>query len=147
MGTQIREPVPGKQILDGHDEARALGGNGLEKRFRGGLHVAGQEDVAIVPEDADVHAPSVQINTTVQWVLVGVESHGGLRLLVHLVFPLPAYHRGYAAGEASIIITALHLTASSLRSCVAAASGSSSLPALGVKKKKWRSTPDRAPLR
>jgi hypothetical protein len=59
LGTEVDEPISGKHPLDGHDEPLAVRGNGLEKGFRSGFHVAVQQDCSIVIHDADVHAPSV----------------------------------------------------------------------------------------
>jgi hypothetical protein len=75
LSTQVGQPIPGKHTPDGHDEPLAVRGNGLEKGFRSGFHVAVPQDFSIVTHDADVHAPSVQINTTVKLVLRGVASH------------------------------------------------------------------------
>ena len=44
-----------------------------------------------------------------------VKSHEVSSFIGNLSFPLPAYHWGMLRGEASIIITALELTAYSLR--------------------------------
>jgi len=61
--------------------------------------VAVQSDGAIVSYEAAGPAPRVQSKTTGKGVLVGVESPWGLLLLVHLVCPLPAYHRGRLWGR------------------------------------------------
>ena len=74
VGTPSREPVPGKHPRDGHAEARARGGHGMEPRCRCGLHVAVQSDGAIVSYEAAGPAPRVQSKTTGKGVLVGVES-------------------------------------------------------------------------
>jgi hypothetical protein len=74
VGLPSREPVPGPQTRDGHDEARAIGGKGLEHRGRGSWHVAGQEDCSSGSSEADVQAPRVQLTTPGQGVLVGGES-------------------------------------------------------------------------
>jgi hypothetical protein len=121
-GTEVGEPVPGEETLDGHDQAVTIRRNSLEKRFRRGFHVAVEQHVAIVAHDADVHTPGMQVDTTVKGVLLGVESHGGLLLVREWLFPKASIPLGYAAGEASIIIKGVQATASSLRSCVAPAS-------------------------
>jgi len=54
IGTQISEPVPGEDACNG-DEPLAIGGNGLEEGFRSGLHVAMEQDVAIVAQDPEIH--------------------------------------------------------------------------------------------
>jgi hypothetical protein len=94
LRTQGGQPIPGKHTLDGHNEPFAVQGNGLEQGFRCGLHVAVQQDFSIGTQDADVHAPRVEINTTVKWVLVGVESHEIFSSFVSDFFPSSAYHWG-----------------------------------------------------
>jgi len=74
VGTEIGQPVPGKQTLDGDNEALAVRREGLEQGGRSGLHGTVQQDFSSVIHDTDVHAPRMQINTTVKCVLVGVES-------------------------------------------------------------------------
>jgi hypothetical protein len=37
------------------------------------------DDVAIVVENTDVHAPGMQIDTAVESMQAGVEAHGGLQ--------------------------------------------------------------------
>jgi hypothetical protein len=46
---------------------------------------------------------------------MGVESHEVSSFLVNRIFPPPAYHWGYAEGEASYIINSLEQTAHSGR--------------------------------
>jgi hypothetical protein len=72
--TEIGEPIPSEDTLDGDDQPRTIGGNGPEKVFRRRFHVAVQQDFPILTQDADVHAPGMQVNTAVKLVLVGVEA-------------------------------------------------------------------------
>jgi hypothetical protein len=60
-----------------------------------------------VAQDADVHRAGVQVDTTVKWVLLGVESHEVSSSLVSGSFPNASIPLGYAEGEASIIINVL----------------------------------------
>ena len=88
------------------------------------MHGAVEQQFSVVLQDADVQGAGMPGDTTVKGVLSGVESPGGLLLLVNnLVFPTRSIPQWDAAGEASIIINRLHLTASSLRSSLAPASG------------------------
>ena len=66
LRTEVGQPVPGKHTCDGHDEPLAVRGDGHQQGFRCGLHIAVEQDVSIVTQDADVQAPRVQINTTVK---------------------------------------------------------------------------------
>jgi hypothetical protein len=73
--TQISEPIPGEDTLDGHHQSVTIRGNGLEERFRSCFHIAVQQNFAVVAHDTDVHAPGMQVDTAVKGVLLGVESH------------------------------------------------------------------------
>jgi hypothetical protein len=66
--------VPGKQTRDGHGEPLAVRGDGLEKGFRSGLHVAVPQDCSRLRHDADVQAPSVESHSTAKRVWLGVET-------------------------------------------------------------------------
>jgi hypothetical protein len=75
LGAEIGEPIPGEETLDGHDKPLAVWSNGREKRFRGGFHMAGQKNVAIMAQDADRHGAGMQVETAGNGVLRGVEAH------------------------------------------------------------------------
>jgi hypothetical protein len=118
--TQVRKPIPGEDTFNGDDETVTIGGNGPEKGFRSRFHIAVQPDFPIVAQDADVHGAGVQVDTTVKWVLLSVESHEVSSSLVKGSFPTASIPLGYAEGEASIIINRLQPTPYSLRSRCAA---------------------------
>jgi hypothetical protein len=122
LSAEIGEPILSEDTLDSHNQTLTIGGNGLEKGFRSGFHIAVHKYFSLVAQDADIHGAGMQVDTTVKLVLVGVESHEVSSSLVSGFFPKASIPLGYAGGEASIIIKALHLTASSLR--FAPASGS-----------------------
>jgi hypothetical protein len=75
VSTEIGEPLPGEDTFNGHHEPLPIGGNGLEKRFGSGFHIAVQHDFPIVAQDADIHASGMQVDCAVKRVLMGVESH------------------------------------------------------------------------
>jgi hypothetical protein len=108
VSAEIGEPIPGEETVNGHDKAVAVGRNGLETRFRSGLHMAVSEHLAILTQDTAVQASGLSIDTTVKLMLVGVEAHEVSSFLGNLHFPRPAYHCGMLRGEASIIIRAMH---------------------------------------
>jgi hypothetical protein len=72
--TEIGEPIPSEDTLDGDDQTLTIGGHGLEKGFRPRFHIAVQQDFPILTQDADIHGAGMQVDTTVKWVLAGVES-------------------------------------------------------------------------
>ena len=65
---EVGQPVPGEETFDGDDQILTIGRHGLEERFRGGFHVAVQQDLAILVQDTDVHAPGMQVDPAVKWV-------------------------------------------------------------------------------
>jgi hypothetical protein len=76
--TKVAEPVPGEHALDADDQVVAERGDGLEK----GLGIAGQiaveDDGTGCIEDAQVQSPCMEVDASVESVLLGVESHDGL---------------------------------------------------------------------
>src|SRR5206468_173757 len=88
------EPVPGKDTCNSDDQSLTIGCKSLEKHFRTGLHMAMQQDLAVLVEDTHVHAASMQINVAIRLVLLGVESPEVSSSFVSESFPLSAYHRG-----------------------------------------------------
>jgi hypothetical protein len=84
--TEVGEPIPGADALDGHHQAIMIGRNGLEKGFRRRLHIAMHQDFPLLAHDADIHGAGMQVDPTVKWVLVGVESHEVSSFLRNLAF-------------------------------------------------------------
>src|SRR3989441_2562204 len=121
---EIGQPIPGEHAFDRYDKTLPVGSNGLEEGFRSGWHIAVQQELTIVAQDADVHGPGMQVDATVKSVLIGVKSHEVFSSFVSDFSQAQHTIGGYVEEEASIIIKGLHLTASSLRSSLAAASGS-----------------------
>src|SRR5262249_42354304 len=74
-GAEVSEPVPGEDAFNGHNQTVPIGRNSFEKWFRSGLHIAVEHDVSVVAHKTDVHTAGVQVDATVKWVLLGVESH------------------------------------------------------------------------
>jgi hypothetical protein len=74
VGPEIGQPIPGKEACDRHHETLTGGRDGLEKRFRGRLHILVQHNFPVVVHDTDVHTPGMQVDPAVQWVRIGVES-------------------------------------------------------------------------
>jgi hypothetical protein len=56
---EVGEPLPGEGTCHGHDQAIAVGSNGLEEGFRSSWHIAVQQQLTIVAQDADVHGPGM----------------------------------------------------------------------------------------
>ena len=75
LGTEIGQPVPGEDALDGDDEVVAIGRDDLQKRFGVRGQVLVDQNLAVAVEDADVHRFRVQIDAAVVAMLVRVESH------------------------------------------------------------------------
>lgn len=64
----------GKSPVDGHNEMVAVGGNGLEERFRSGFHLAVHEDFAVLAHHTDLQTPGLQVDAAITLVLASVES-------------------------------------------------------------------------
>jgi len=91
--TQVSEPIPREDTLDGHDQAVTIRGDGLEKRFRSGFPMTVQQHCALVVHDTDIHAPGMPVDTAVKGVLMGVEAHvrSPLELVVFPKVSLPSW--------------------------------------------------------
>jgi hypothetical protein len=74
-GAEVRQPVPGEDALDRHHEALAVGLDQGEKVGRARPQVSVDEDLAVVVENADVHALGVQIDPAPMLVRSVVNSH------------------------------------------------------------------------
>jgi hypothetical protein len=74
IGTPVREPVPGEQAFDRHDDPLSIRGNGVQAGIRVGFHMAMHENLAALVEDAEVHGAGMQGDATVKWMLSSVKS-------------------------------------------------------------------------
>jgi hypothetical protein len=111
-------------------QASAGGRTGREERGWRGCHGAGDAPRAVVPPETDVHAARLAIDPAGAVMRGGGKAQEGSSCRGNRSFPRPADHGGMLRGEASIIITALEPTASSVRSSVAPAFGGGSPLAL-----------------
>jgi hypothetical protein len=75
LDTQVGKPIPGVHTFHGHHEILAIRSNSLEKALGGRRHLPVEQDLTIPVEDTDVHRSGVQINATVSFMHLGVESH------------------------------------------------------------------------
>jgi hypothetical protein len=75
LGTEIGYPVPGEHALDSDHDVLPEGSNDAEKSFRVGMDVLMDPDIAFGIKDADKHIFRVQIDSTIELVLFGVEIH------------------------------------------------------------------------
>src|SRR5262245_47200940 len=114
VGTEVGEPVPGEHAFDGDHHSLSIRSNDVQEGLRVGFHVTVHEDRAALVEDADVHRSGMQVDAAVKWMLGGVEAHE-VSSSLESDFPTTSIPPGYAGEGASISITALHLTASSVR--------------------------------
>jgi hypothetical protein len=71
---QVGKPTPGEETFDGNHHIRTIGRNGVEERFRAGLHLAVEHALAILMQDSHRHAAGVQVDATGKVVRLGVES-------------------------------------------------------------------------
>jgi hypothetical protein len=120
-GTEVGEPIPSEQTLGRHDNPLSIRGNGLQKGLWSGVHMAMHQDLAALVEDADRHGPGMQVDPTITWVLLGVESPEVSSFLGCCYLPNASRPRRYAEEGASISIKGIQATAYSVRSCLAPA--------------------------
>jgi hypothetical protein len=67
--------VPGEEAFDADHQTRARGRNRLAKRCRRGLHMPVQHALAVLIQDTEIHGSCMQVDATIELVLLGVESH------------------------------------------------------------------------
>jgi len=76
LAAEVGQPVPAEDALGADDEIVAVGPGGLEE----GLALAGdsfvQDDRAAAFENAQVHGPGMEVDATVEPVLLPIESQG-----------------------------------------------------------------------
>jgi len=75
---QVCYPVPAEEALDGDDEVLLVGLERCEQRLSVTGELSMEQGVSCLVEDAHVEAASVQVDSAVMPVLLGVKSHGGL---------------------------------------------------------------------
>jgi hypothetical protein len=75
LGAEVGEPRPRQQACDSHDETISGGRHSLQARVWTGLHGAGHHPLAILLQETDVHGPGMQVDTAVNLMLWGGESH------------------------------------------------------------------------
>ena len=76
LGTQIGQPVPGEQALDGDNEVLAKRLDGFQESLGTGAQVAVKQDLALLVQDAHIHPAGVQIHSVIMGMSFGVESLG-----------------------------------------------------------------------
>jgi hypothetical protein len=78
FATQVSDPVPAEQALDGDRQVLSMGDESLQQL----ISITGQlpvhEGFALRVQDAEIEAASVEVDTAVVKMLLGVESHRGL---------------------------------------------------------------------
>ena len=93
-GTQIGQPVPGKDAFHTDDQVLPVGGDGFEKGGWASGHIPVHKDFPILVQDAEVHGTGMQINAAVELVLLRIEAHEVSSSFMRDSLPLSAYHHG-----------------------------------------------------
>jgi hypothetical protein len=95
-GAQVSDPVPGEDAFDGDGDVVTVGCDSSEEWFRLSGDVSVKYDLPVLVENAEVHGSSVEIDTTIVTVVLGVESHEASSFLgIHM----PAYPVSTLAGR------------------------------------------------
>src|SRR5262249_42544593 len=58
-GAEVREPVPGEEACNGHNQTVPRGRNGLQQWCRSGLHMAVEPDCSVMAPEPDVHTAGI----------------------------------------------------------------------------------------
>jgi hypothetical protein len=69
------KPIPGEEAFDTDNKVLPGGCDGCEKGVWAGGHMPVHQDFPIPVQETEGHGTSVQVDATIKWVLLGVESH------------------------------------------------------------------------
>src|SRR5436305_1606151 len=75
---QVGDPVPAEQTFDGDHQVLSVGGESLQQQLALTGQLPVHQSLALLVQDAEIEAASVEVDTTVVNMLSGVESHRGL---------------------------------------------------------------------
>ena len=89
-GAEVGEPVPTVDALDGHDQVLAKRGDGEEEADRVAGEASVQKHHPVLPDNADVHRPRMQIDPAVVLVWPLVEVHSASSLQPRRVYSAPS---------------------------------------------------------
>jgi hypothetical protein len=73
---QVGNPVPAEHAFDADDDAIAKGSDGVQESLGVARKVAVEDDVAVVIEDAKIHAPCMQIDPAIKSMGLAIVTHG-----------------------------------------------------------------------
>jgi hypothetical protein len=82
FNTEIGDPVPGEHTLYSDHDVLLEGGDDTKKGFRVGIDILMNPDVAPGIHDTDEHFFGMQVDSTIEFVLLGVKFHIGFLLLM-----------------------------------------------------------------
>jgi len=96
LETQIGEPVPTVHAFTADDQVLSKRGDRLQECLGASRYIAMKERVSLRIHDAEIHLSRVEIDPTVELVVLGVELHSGF---LHEEFYIsPAYRVGRPEG-------------------------------------------------
>lgn len=75
---EVGDPIPAEEALDSDSQVLAVGFEGPEELVSVAVELPVDEGFAFLVEDAEIQAPSVEVDAAVVTMLLGIESHGGL---------------------------------------------------------------------
>jgi hypothetical protein len=78
FAAQVGDPIPAEQAFDGDRQVLSVGGESPQQLVSVTGKLPVHEGIALLVQDADIEAASVEVDTTVVNMLSGVESHRGL---------------------------------------------------------------------
>ncbi len=75
LGTQIGEPIPRERALHADHQPLSVRCNEFQEPFWSRWDIPLNDRLALCAEDADVHGLCMEIDTTIERVLLSIESH------------------------------------------------------------------------
>jgi hypothetical protein len=73
---EISYPVPGKNAFDSHGNIFPIRLDDTKKLLPVRGHVAVKQDISFGIKNTDIHFPGMQIDSTVEFMLICIELHG-----------------------------------------------------------------------
>jgi len=75
LDTEIGDPVPGEHTFHGDDNVLSIRMNDLEEDLTIGNNISVQPGFSCLIEDAEIHFVGVKVDSAIEFVMFGVESH------------------------------------------------------------------------
>jgi hypothetical protein len=98
FATQVGDPIPAEQALDGDRQVLSIGSEGLQQLLSVTRQLSVDEGLSFLVEDAEIEATGVEVDTAVMNMLFRVESQSRPPFFG---FPPTAYRSGRLEGASN----------------------------------------------